>query len=153
MTSINIGISEDARKQISDELLIFLSETYGLYAKTHNFHWNVTGPEFDALHKMFETHYNELWTATDDIAERIRALGQFIPGDYAAKTTITLSNDVPVAHQMIQQLIDGHETVLRAARTVLPLAQQAGDEVTVGLLVDRMGIHEKTAWMLRSLLE
>lgn len=149
---MNIGIADADRKSITEGLLDFLGETYGLYTKTHSFHWNVTGPMFDMLHKLFDVHYNELWIATDEIAERVRTLGEFVPADFATRTTITLSANVPTAESMIAELVEGHEAVIRSARKVLPLAQEAGDEVTVGLLTDRMAIHEKTAWMLRSLL-
>lgn len=149
---MNIGISENDRKSIVNGLVTFLAETYGLYRKTHSFHWNVTGPQFDMLHKLFETHYNELWMATDEIAERIRTLGEFVPTNFATQTSIVLGEEIPTAERMITELVEGHETAIHAARAVLPLAQEAGDEGTVGLLTDRMTVHEKTAWMLRSLL-
>jgi starvation-inducible DNA-binding protein len=132
-----------------------LADTFTLYLKTHFYHWNVTGPQFQTLHLMFETQYNELWMATDLIAERIRALGEEAPGSYAAYsklTNIKESTQVPNAAEMIQNLVDGHESVTRIAREMFPLAEQAHDEVTADLLTQRMQIHEKTAWMLRSLL-
>ncbi len=155
-TSINIGISEDDRKKVADGLSRMLADTYTLYLKTHNFHWNVTGPMFQTLHLMFMTQYNESWLAVDLIAERMRALGFHAPGSYAqfaALTSIKDSEGVPKAREMIQQLVAGQETVTRTAREILPIAEQAGDQPTVDLLSARMEVHEKNAWMLRSLLE
>lgn len=152
MTNMNIGISEAERKGIAEGLLKFLAETYAVYTKTHNFHWNVTGPMFDMLHKMFEEHYNEMWTATDEIAERVRILGYTVPENFAGLSSIGTNSSVPEANEMITQLVEGHETVIRAAREMIPMVQDAGDEATAGLLTDRMEIHEKTAWMLRSLI-
>ncbi|MFM2408326.1 MAG: hypothetical protein RL358_1068 [Pseudomonadota bacterium] len=154
--SINIGISEADRKKVADGLSRMLADTYTLYLKTHNFHWNVTGPMFQTLHLMFMTQYNESWLAVDLIAERIRALGFHAPGSYAqfaALTSIPESAGVPKAREMIQQLVAGQETVTRTAREILPIAEQAGDQPTVDLLSARMEVHEKNAWMLRSLLE
>jgi starvation-inducible DNA-binding protein len=153
---IDIGIQEGAREEIADGLSKFLADTYSLYLKTHNFHWNVTGPMFQTLHLMFEQHYNELWMATDTIAERIRALGFPAPGTYgefAQLTSIKEERGNIKAEQMIRSLVDGHEAVIRSARSVFPTADEAGDQVTLDLLTQRMQIHEKTAWMLRSLLE
>ncbi len=154
--NINIGISADDRKKVADGLSRMLADTYTLYLKTHNFHWNVTGPMFQTLHLMFMTQYNESWLAVDLIAERIRALGFHAPGSYAqfaALTSIPDSAGVPKAREMIQQLVAGQETVTRTAREILPIAEQAGDQPTVDLLSARMEVHEKNAWMLRSLLE
>ena len=152
---INIGIEEPARVAIADGLSRLLADSYTLYLKTHNFHWNVTGPMFTTLHLMFEEHYTELATAVDEIAERIRALGAFAPGsykEYAALSTVKEADGVPSAMEMVATLAQDHETVVRTAREVLALSGDADDEVTGGLLGDRMAIHEKTAWMLRSLL-
>ncbi|MDH2918297.1 MAG: DNA starvation/stationary phase protection protein [Sideroxydans sp.] len=156
VATINIGISEADRKKVADGLSRMLADTYTLYLKTHNFHWNVTGPMFQTLHLMFMEQYNESWLAVDLIAERIRALGFPAPGSYAqfaALTAITESAGVPKAREMIQQLVAGQETVTRTAREILPIAEQAGDQPTVDLLSARMEVHEKNAWMLRSLLE
>ncbi len=155
-SNINIGISESDRSNIADGLSRMLADTYTLYLKTHNFHWNVTGPMFQTLHLMFMTQYTESWAAVDMLAERIRALGYPAPGSYkafAALTSIEESDGVPKAKEMIQQLVEGQETVVRTAREVLPIAEQAGDQPTVDLLSARMQIHEQNAWMLRSLLE
>jgi starvation-inducible DNA-binding protein len=153
---INTGIDEEYRKQIVEGVSLVLGNTYTLYLKTHNFHWNVTGPMFQTLHLMFEQEYNELATAVDLVAERIRALNAPAPGSYSAfikLTSIVEETGVPKAEDMIRQLVDGHETVIRVARSVFPVAENAGDQVTLDLLTQRMQVHEKTAWMLRSLLE
>lgn len=153
---IDIGIPEGDRKKIADGLAKFLADTYTLYLKTHNFHWNVTGPMFQTLHIMFETHYNELWTAVDLIAERIRALGAYAPGTYgefAALASIKEQKGNLKAEDMIRSLVDGHEAVIRTARSLFPAAEKASDQVTIDLLTQRMQVHEKTAWMLRSLLQ
>lgn len=153
---INIGIKEKDRKEIAEGLSRLLADTYTLYLKTHNFHWNVTGPMFNTLHLMFETQYNELALAVDAVAERIRALGVPAPGSYAqfAKlTSITEETGVPVAEVMIRQLVDDQETVVRTAREIFPLAERVSDQPTMDLLTERMLVHEKTAWMLRSLLQ
>lgn len=153
---INIGISEEDRQQIADGLSRLLADTYTLYLKTHNFHWNVTGPMFNTLHLMFEQQYTELATAVDEIAERIRALGFPAPGSYgqySKLTSITEQPDVPAAEDMIAQLARDQEIVVRTAREVFPVADQAHDEPTADLLTQRMQIHEKTAWMLRSMLD
>ena len=154
--SINIGISESDRHAIADGLSRLLADTYTLYLKTHYFHWNVTGPMFQTLHLMFETQYNELALAVDLIAERIRALGCFAPGTYkefSALTSIAESNGVPKATEMIAQLVSGQEAVVRTARSLFELVDKAQDEATADLLTQRIQLHEKTAWMLRSLLE
>jgi starvation-inducible DNA-binding protein len=154
-TKIDIGIPDDQRKAIAHGLSRLLADTYTLYLKTHNFHWNVTGPQFNTLHLMFETQYTELATAVDEIAERIRALGEPAPGSYAAfarLSSIEEAEDVPSAEEMLRQLVADQETVVRTAREVFPLADAANDEPTAGLLSDRMQVHEKTAWMLRAML-
>ena len=155
-SSINIGLSEKDRRNIADGLSRMLADTYTLYLKTHNFHWNVTGPMFQTLHLMFMTQYNETWMAVDLLAERIRALGYPAPGSYGEFTALTSIKDsggVPKAKDMIRQLVIGQETVVRTAREVLPIAEKAGDQPTVDLLSARMQVHEQNAWMLRSLLE
>lgn len=152
---INIGLSEDSRVKIAEGLSRLLADTYTLYLKTHNFHWNVTGPMFNTLHLMFETQYNELALAVDLIAERIRSLGVAAPGSYAqfaALTSIKEETGVPTAEEMIAQLVQDQETVVRTARAVFPLADEANDEPTADLLTQRLQVHEKTAWMLRALL-
>ncbi len=152
---IDIGIAEPERKQIADGLCRLLADSYTLYLKTHNFHWNVTGPMFQTLHLMFETHYTELALAVDLIAERIRALGFPAPGsyrDFAKFTSIQEAEGVPKAEEMIRQLVEGQEAVVRTARAVFPSVEKAGDEPTADLLTQRMQIHEKNAWMLRSLI-
>ena len=155
-SSINIGINENDRKKIADGLSHVLADTYTLYLKTHNFHWNVTGPMFQTLHLMFMTQYNEIWMAVDTVAERIRALGYPAPGSYkefTALTSIKDSSGTISAKEMIKQLVAGQEAVTRTARELLPVAEAAGDQPTVDLLSARMEVHEKNAWMLRSLLE
>jgi starvation-inducible DNA-binding protein len=153
---LNIGISDGDRKSIVDGLSRLLADTYTLYLKTHNFHWNVTGPQFRTLHLMFEEQYNEIWQATDVIAERIRSLGHYAPAtyrDYAKLTSIKEPDGIPPATDMIRQLVEGHETVTRTAREIFPTVEKASDEASADLLTQRMQVHEKTAWMLRSLLE
>ena len=154
---IDIGIKESDRKAIAAGLSRFLADTYTLYLKTHNFHWNVTGPMFNTLHTMFMAQYTELWNAVDPIAERIRSLGHFAPGSYQQFSKLTSLPDVsvtpPKAVEMIKILVKGHEAVARTARSTLKLAGQADDQPTADLLTQRLDIHEKTAWMLRSLLE
>ena len=153
---MDIGISEQDRARIAEGLSRLLADSYTLYLKTHNFHWNVTGPMFQTLHLMFEAQYNELALAVDQVAERIRALGHVAPGsyaDYARLTSISESQGVPKAQDMIRELVQGHETVCRTARSLFPLADAASDEPTADLLTQRLQVHEKTAWMLRSLLE
>jgi len=152
---IDIGINESDRQQIADGLSRLLADTYTLYLKTHNYHWNVTGPLFNTLHLMFETQYNELALAVDEIAERIRALGAVAPGSYKAYaklSSIAEEDDVPKAEDMIRNLVKAHETVVRTARSVFPTAESANDEPTADLLTQRMQSSEKTAWMLRSML-
>jgi starvation-inducible DNA-binding protein len=153
--TIDIGISETDREAIAAGLSRLLADTYTLYVKTHNFHWNVTGPLFNTLHQMFEQQYTELATAVDEIAERIRALGFPAPGSYAQfgdLTSIKEETGVPSAEEMIAQLAKDQEIVARTAREVFPVADRADDEPTADLLTQRMQIHEKTAWMLRSML-
>ena len=153
-TPINIGISEADRKELAQGLSRLLADTYTLYLKTHNYHWNVTGPMFQTLHLMFEGQYNELALAVDAIAERIRALGFPAPGtyiQYAKLTTIKEDTDVPSAQVMIRNLVEAQESVIRTARSIFPLAEKSSDETTADLLTQRLQIHQKTAWMLRSL--
>ncbi len=153
---VNIGIDENARKEIAEGLSRLLADTYTLYLKTHNFHWNVTGPMFQTLHLMFEAQYNELALAVDLIAERIRALGFPAPATYsefAQLSSISETPGVPKAHDMIRLLVEGQEAVTRTARSIFPVIEQVNDEPTADLLTQRMQVHEKTAWMLRSLLE
>lgn len=153
---INIGISEQDRQQIAEGLSRLLADTYTLYLKTHNFHWNVTGPMFQTLHLMFEEQYNELALAVDAIAERVRTLGFPAPGtykEYSQLTSIQEAEGVPTAEDMIKELVAGQEAVVRTARSIFPLADEANDEPTADLLTQRLQIHEKTAWMLRSLLK
>ena len=153
---IEIGIPKSSRTEISKGLSRFLADTYTLYLKTHNFHWNVTGPMFQTLHLMFEQHYNELWMAVDLIAERIRALGDLAPGTYSEFSRLASIKEEKgdlKAVKMIHSLIEGHEAVIRTARSIFPVAEKAQDQVTRDLLTQRMQVHEKTAWMLRSLLE
>ena len=153
---MDIGISDQNRAEIAEGLSRLLADTYTLYLKTHYFHWNVTGPMFQTLHLMFETHYNELALAVDLVAERIRSSGHIAPGTYAAYarlSSIQETEGVPKAQDMIRELVAGHEAVCRTARSVFPLAEKASDESTADLLTQRLQVHEKTAWMLRSLLE
>lgn len=152
---IDIGISETDRHEIVAGLSRLLADTYTLYLKTHNFHWNVTGPMFNTLHTMFETQYTELAMAVDEIAERIRALGVAAPGSYAQfaeLTSIKEETGVPTAEDMIAQLVVDQETVVRTARSIFPTADAASDEPTADLLTQRMQTHEKTAWMLRAMI-
>jgi starvation-inducible DNA-binding protein len=153
--AIDIGIPQQAREEIADGLSRLLADTYSLYLKTHNYHWNVTGPMFNTLHLMFEEQYNELWIAVDLIAERIRSLGAFAPGSYSAFTelsSIPEADGVPSAEEMLADLVAGHEAVTRTARSVFPLADAANDESTADVITQRLQVHEKTAWMLRSML-
>ncbi len=152
---IDIGISEGDRQEITEGLSRLLADTYTLYLKTHNYHWNVTGPMFQTLHLMFETQYNELALAVDLIAERIRSLGSPAPGSYrefAKLSSIEEDADRPEATEMIRRLVRGQEAVARTARSVFPVVERAHDEATADLLTQRLQVHEKTAWMLRSLL-
>lgn len=153
--SIEIGLSESERAASVSALKRLLAESYALYIKTHGYHWNVTGPRFQSLHDMFMTQYTELWTALDEIAERIRALGAFAPGssgEIMEPATIPADNHVPDAETMVANLAAGHEAVARAARDGIKAAGQAGDDVTVDLFTQRATIADKTAWMLRSSL-
>ena len=153
---IDLGISEKDRAKIADGLSHLLADTYTLYLKTHNFHWNVKGPMFQTLHLMFETQYTELALAVDLIAERIRALGFPAPGtykEYAKLSSIRETDGVPEATQMIRLLVEGQEAVTRTARKIFPVVDKVSDEPTADLLTQRMQVHEKTAWMLRALLE
>lgn len=157
---IDIGITDEHRRQVADGLSRFLADAYTLYLKTHNYHWNVTGPMFNTLHTMFELQYNEQWTALDIIAERIRALGHKAPGSYeefvelsSIKEEKGAGTDGPEWQQMVRRLVLGNEAVCRTARAVLAEADEAGDDPTVDLMTQRLQVHEKYAWMLRSLLE
>jgi len=153
---INIGINEQDRQNIAQGLSKLLADTYTLYLKTHNFHWNVTGPMFQTLHLMFETQYTELALAVDVIAERIRSLGVYAPGTYrqfAALSSIKEEDGIPKAQDMIRLLVEGQEAVVRTARSLYDVVENANDEATADLLTQRIQLHEKTAWMLRSLLE
>ena len=154
--SIDIGIPESDRQKIARGLSRLLADTYTLYLKTHNFHWNVVGPMFQTLHLMFEQHYTELWAAVDLIAERIRSLGSLAPGTYSEfseLSSIQETRGALEAEAMIRALIEGHQAVIRTARSIFPVVEKAQDQVTMDLLTQRMQIHEKTAWMLRSLLQ
>ena len=153
-TDINIGINESDRTEIAEGLKKLLADSYTLYLQTHNFHWNVTGPQFRELHLMFEEQYNELWTAVDEIAERIRTLGFPAPGTYAEFSRLSSIEEVegvPTAKDMVAILTVGHERVVQTARQVLKTAQAADDESSASLVSDHMRIHEKTAWMLRAI--
>ena len=154
--NINIGINEQDRQDIANSLSKLLADTYTLYLKTHNFHWNVTGPMFNTLHLMFMGQYTEQWTALDQIAERIRALGHPAPGTYkefVKLASIKEIEGVPKALDMVRHLVNAQEATARTARTLFPLVNEANDQPTGDLLTRRIEIHEKTAWMLRSLLE
>ncbi len=154
---MDIGIDTKTRKAIADGLARLLADTYTLYLTTHNFHWNVTGPQFNSLHAMFMAQYTELWNAVDPIAERIRALGQPAPGSYAQFAALSSLPDAPAkppkAMEMVALLVKGHEAVARTARAVFPVANDTNDQPSCDLLTQRMDVHEKTAWMLRSLLD
>lgn len=153
---IDIGISDKDRAAIAEGLSRVLADTYTLYLMTHSFHWNVTGPMFNTLHTMFMTQYTELWNAADPIAERIRALGHYAPGtyrEYSKLSSISEPEAIPAALDMVALLVKGHESVARTIRSVFPHAEKASDEPTCDLLTQRLDIHEKTAWMLRSLLQ
>lgn len=155
MSQIDIGISEGSRQEIAQGLKKLLADSYTLYLQTHNFHWNVTGPQFRELHLMFEEHYTELAVAVDDIAERIRTLGFAAPGTYRAFAELSSVKEidgVPEAKEMVTILMQAHETVVRTSREVLKVAQEADDESSASLIGDRMRVHEKTAWMLRATL-
>ncbi|MGJ3231005.1 MAG: Dps family protein [Oceanicaulis sp.] len=150
---INMGLSKDQREAMAKAVGALLADTYALYFKTHAYHWNVTGPRFHDLHAMFEEQYRELWTATDDIAERIRALGLMAPisyGEMAEAASVKTDQTTPDADAMIKNLIEGHEQVVRTARAALKLADEHGDEATADLVAPRITAHEKFAWMLRA---
>ncbi|MEM7100926.1 MAG: Dps family protein [Pseudomonadota bacterium] len=154
MEQIDIGINTEDRISIADGLKRLLADSYTVYLQTHNFHWNVTGPQFRDLHLLFEEHYNELAVAVDDIAERIRTLGMAAPGTYkqfAELSSIAEVEDIPSSQDMIKILTGSHEQIVRTCREVIKLAQAGDDESSAALISDRMRIHEKTAWMLRSL--
>jgi len=153
---MDTGISAKHRAQIADGLSRLLADTYVLYLKTHSFHWNVEGPMFQTLHQMFMDQYTEAWNAIDPIAERIRALGHYAPGSYrqyVKLASVKEADGVPKAQKMVAELIAGQEAVARTARSVLPIADDANDQPTLDLLTQRLDVHEKNAWMLRSLLK
>jgi starvation-inducible DNA-binding protein len=155
-SKIDIGMKDKDRKAIADGLSKLLADSYTLYLKTHNFHWNVTGPMFNTLHLMFMAQYTEQWNALDLIAERIRALGELVPGSsaaYSKLTSIKEAKGVPEAMEMVQELVDGQEAVARTARSLLSVAEKGNDQPTLDILTQRLQVHEKTAWMLRSLLQ
>ena len=152
---VNIGLNDKQREEIATQLSRLLADSYSLYLKTHNYHWNVTGPQFNSLHLMFEQQYTELATAVDAIAERIRALGIAAPGSYsefARLTSIEEAKGGETADEMVRQLVAGQETVARTAREAFPVADDANDQPTADLLTQRMQSHENNAWMLRSML-
>jgi len=157
MTSVNTGLDDNARKSVADAINGVLADTYVLYMKTHAYHWNVTGPQFHTLHVMFEEQYREIWAALDELAERVRALGHFASA--SGKTFADLASiesadaKPPAARDMIGNLLAGHETLIRRAREALDTAGKAGDAGSEDLLTVRIQIHEKTAWMLRSMAE
>jgi len=154
--SINIGINDSDRAKIVDGLSALLADSFTLYMMTHNFHWNVTGPQFNSLHLMFMGQYTEQWNALDIIAERIRALGHPAPGtfsEFAKLTSIKEVSGVPKANDMVRHLVDAQESTARTARKLFPVVEAANDQPTADLLTQRLEVHEKTAWMLRSLLE
>jgi starvation-inducible DNA-binding protein len=153
---IAIGLGPADREGIADGLGNLLADTYALYVKTQSFHWNVTGPMFRALHEMFDEQYHELANSLDEIAERIRALGQIAPGSFSQFSKLTSVEEetaVPAAEEMVRQLVVGHEAVVRTARNVFTTSEEAGDQVTMDLLAERMQVHEKQAWMLRAILQ
>jgi len=154
--SINIGISASERARITQGLSALLADSYTLYLMTHNFHWNVTGKQFNSLHQMFMDQYTEQWNALDTIAERIRALGHPAPGTYrefAKLASIKEVDGVPKAMDMVRHLVKAQEATARTARSLFPVVEAAGDQPTADLLTQRLEVHEKTAWMLRSILE
>lgn len=156
MPEIDMGVDRAAREHIADGLSRVLADEYTLYLKTHNYHWNVTGPHFTTLHALFEDHYQDMWAAVDEIAERIRTLGSPAPGTYkqfAQLTTIPEDDgNVPDWQTMVRNLVTGHEAVVKTIREVFDQADEAGDEGTVDVYVDRIRFHEQAAWMLRSIL-
>ena len=154
--AISIGIAKKDREAVAKHLSKLLADTYSLYLKTHSFHWNVTGPQFNSLHLMFETQYNALWLAADEVAERIRTLDVFAPGSYSQFAKLSSIKDepgVPEWQEMVGQLVEGHEIAAHTARGAIKVAQDGGDEGTADMLTGRLKAHEKTAWMLRSLLK
>lgn len=155
--AMNIGIDEAKRKEVTGGLARLLADTYTLYLTTHNFHWNVSGPMFNSLHAMFMAQYTELWNAVDPIAERIRSLGEPAPGSYAQFARLSSLADapetLPKAEAMIRILAEGHEATARSARSLFPVADEAGDQATADLATQRVAVHEKAAWMLRALLD
>jgi starvation-inducible DNA-binding protein len=154
--TISIGIAKKDRQAVAKHLSRLLADTYSLYLKTHSFHWNVTGPQFNSLHTMFETQYNALWLAADEVAERIRTLDVFAPGSYsqfAKLSAIKEEAGVPEWKEMVNQLVEGHEIAAATARNALKAANAAGDDGTADMVTGRLKEHEKTAWMLRSLLK
>ena len=157
MTSVNIGLDENARQTVATSLNETLADTYQLYMKTHAYHWNVTGPQFHTLHIMFEEQYREMWAALDEIAERVRALGIFAPTSGKALTELSAIENAdaepPQATDMIARLLEGHELLIKRARAGLSAAEDAGDAASADLLTVRIQTHEKTAWMLRALLQ
>ncbi|WP_426688005.1 Dps family protein [Rhodanobacter ginsengiterrae] len=153
--AISIGIAKKDREAVAKHLSKLLADTYSLYLKTHSFHWNVTGPQFNSLHLMFETQYNELWLAADEVAERIRTLDVFAPGSYSQfgkLSSIKEESGVPEWKEMVNQLVEGHEVAAATARDTLKAANAAGDDGSADMITGRLKAHEKTAWMLRSLL-
>lgn len=157
MKAINTGLDANARNAVAEALNGVLADTYVLYQKTHAYHWNVTGPQFPVLHALFETQYRELWAALDEIAERVRALGSFAPASgraFASLASIESAEETPPkADDMIGNLLDGHETLIRRARAALETAAEADDAASEDLLTIRIQTHEKTAWMLRAMIE
>ena len=155
MQAIQIGINEKERIEIAEGMSRLVADTVSLYSKTHGYHWNVTGPMFNTLHQMFMVQYTELWNSIDLMAERIRSLGLFAPAEYgkfSKLTSLKEDSDIPEAMQMVKNLVEGHEAVIRTARAVLPAAEKANDQVTLDLVTQRLEVHEKTAWMLRAML-
>ena len=155
-TGVDIGLSEESRQQVADSLSHLLADTFTLYLKTHNYHWNVTGPHFAALHALFEQQYQELWLAADELAERIRTLGHEAPGSYrqfAELTQVPEADGVPKAMAMVADLAAANETVGRAAGAAFHVADADGDQATADIATQRQQVHEKSAWMLRSMLE
>jgi starvation-inducible DNA-binding protein len=154
MTTIDLGITDAHRKELAAGLGVLLADTYTVYLKTHNYHWNVEGPMFRTLHLMFEEQYLEMWAAADEIAERIRSLGEPAPGTYAEfsrLSSIDETEGVPMAMDMVRDLVKGHEAIVRTARWLIGIAEEAGDQATADLATQRLAVHEKTAWMLRAM--
>lgn len=151
----NVALTEQAKKECAEALSRVLADTYFLYLKTHNYHWNVEGPRFRSLHEMFEEQYRDLWDSIDDIAERIRALGQYAPGTYSkfkALAAVEETEEIPAADNMLRELVGDNETISRTVRSALAVAQEVGDEATAGLLGERLLYHEKQLWMMESTL-